>query len=122
MLVLGRTTSRPLCVASTSRGGRVPASNGCRMTPPSERHWRSPQPRFILAGGFPRRRSDMPSDPTRTSAATADRGRPRVSVVIPVYNAAALLRSCLDSVLGQDIAREAFEVIVVDDGSTDGSG
>ena len=44
----------------------------------------------------------------------------KISVIIPVYNVAAYLSQCLDSVLGQD--HEDLEVIVVDDGSTDSSG
>ena len=45
---------------------------------------------------------------------------PYFSVVIPVYNAEKYLAECLDSVLGQTF--EDFEVILVDDGSTDSSG
>lgn len=43
-----------------------------------------------------------------------------ISVIVPVYNVAAYLRQCLDSVLGQDY--EKLEVILIDDGSKDASG
>ena len=43
----------------------------------------------------------------------------KVSVIIPVYNAEAYLRECLDSVLGQSL--RDIEVVCVDDGSTDAS-
>lgn len=42
------------------------------------------------------------------------------SVVVPVYNVEEYVAQCLDSVLAQD--RDDFEVVIVDDGSTDGSG
>lgn len=45
--------------------------------------------------------------------------RPQVSVVIPVYNVAAYLRECVDSVLTQSLTD--IEVLLVDDGSTDES-
>ncbi|MFZ0658724.1 MAG: glycosyltransferase family A protein [Candidatus Binataceae bacterium] len=44
---------------------------------------------------------------------------PEVSVVIPTYNRRAMLREAVLSVLAQQGAR--FELIVIDDGSTDGS-
>lgn len=43
-----------------------------------------------------------------------------LSVIIPVYNAAALIDRCLDSVFNQK-TRYTFEIILVDDGSTDNS-
>ncbi len=46
---------------------------------------------------------------------------PRISVVIPVYNTEHYLRECLDSVLGQTLTADQYEVIAVDDGSTDSS-
>ncbi|HLO63692.1 MAG TPA: glycosyltransferase, partial [Azonexus sp.] len=45
--------------------------------------------------------------------------KPLVSVVIPTYRRPDMLRRCLESVLGQHPAPEAYEVIVVDDGRSD---
>lgn len=44
---------------------------------------------------------------------------PTVSVIIPVYNVAPYLREALDSVVHQ--THRALQVIIIDDGSTDGS-
>jgi glycosyltransferase involved in cell wall biosynthesis len=42
-----------------------------------------------------------------------------LSVVIPAYNSSGLLRRCLEALERQSSGPEAFEVIVVDDGSSD---
>lgn len=43
----------------------------------------------------------------------------KVSVVVPTYNSGTHIEPLIDSMLGQTMPREAFEVIFVDDGSTD---
>ncbi|MBI3998915.1 MAG: glycosyltransferase [Armatimonadetes bacterium] len=45
--------------------------------------------------------------------------KPLLSVVIPTYNHAALLRLALDRLAAQTLSRKAFEIVAVDDGSTD---
>jgi glycosyltransferase involved in cell wall biosynthesis len=45
----------------------------------------------------------------------------KVSVVVPVYNPGAYLRRCAESLVGQSMPAEEYEVIFVDDGSTDES-
>lgn len=46
--------------------------------------------------------------------------QPELSIVIPVYNVEKYLNRCLDSIINQPY--QEFEVILVDDGSTDRSG
>ena len=51
------------------------------------------------------------SDPAR---------HPLLSVIVPVFNQAGTLQRALDSVSSQDF--QDFELIIIDDGSTDGTG
>lgn len=47
--------------------------------------------------------------------------RPRLSVVVPVYNVERFLRVCLDSLFLQGLNENEYEIILVNDGSTDNS-
>jgi cellulose synthase/poly-beta-1,6-N-acetylglucosamine synthase-like glycosyltransferase len=44
---------------------------------------------------------------------------PTVSVVIGVYNGADMIGDCLESLLNQNYPRDAYDIIVVENGSTD---
>lgn len=45
---------------------------------------------------------------------------PKLSIIVPVYNVGRFLEICVESILAQTFTD--FELILVDDGSTDGSG
>ncbi|WP_051835846.1 glycosyltransferase family A protein [Streptomyces sp. NRRL WC-3549] len=45
----------------------------------------------------------------------------RATIVVPVYNASHHIESCAPSLLGQSIGPDHYEVVYVDDGSTDDS-
>jgi len=45
---------------------------------------------------------------------------PKISIIIPVYNSSKYISKCIESILNQTEAD--FEVLLIDDGSLDGSG
>ena len=49
------------------------------------------------------------------------RRRPGVTVVVPVHNGGSTLGQCLRAIRASDLLRETFEIIVVDQNSTDSS-
>lgn len=44
---------------------------------------------------------------------------PKISVIVPVYNQEKYIGRCLRSLLDQSLTRTSYEIIVVNDGSTD---
>lgn len=46
---------------------------------------------------------------------------PYISIIVPVYNAGDYFISCIDSLLSQSVDKKAIEVLLIDDGSNDGS-
>lgn len=45
----------------------------------------------------------------------------KLSIIIPVYNTESYLKRCLESIFNQDLPLSDYEVIVINDGSTDNS-
>ncbi|NJX15159.1 glycosyltransferase [Tamlana crocina] len=47
--------------------------------------------------------------------------RPILSIVIPVYNVADYINKCVESCYNQNVPKDQYEIILVNDGSTDNS-
>lgn len=43
----------------------------------------------------------------------------KLSIIVPIYNVEQYLRKCVDSLLAQDLPSSEYEIVLVDDGSTD---
>ena len=46
---------------------------------------------------------------------------PKLSIIIPTHNSKPTIENCIHSLTSQSVPRDEFEIIVVDDGSTDGT-
>ncbi|MBI5211578.1 MAG: glycosyltransferase family 2 protein [Elusimicrobia bacterium] len=116
---LGRRRARPGSLGEAAGAGAVEA--GGRASP-------TPFGRALAGGGgageaAPAAEKASPSGVAVGSGDFVDsggRGRaPKVTVAVSVYNYRRYLRECLDSVAGQTLG--PLDLVVVDDGSTDGS-
>lgn len=72
-----------------------------------------------IAAGVGRRAKRLTGAPARYGSPEAGDHTPELSVILPIYNVEQYLAECLDSLIAQ--SHRDFEVIVVDDGSPDGS-
>lgn len=45
----------------------------------------------------------------------------KLSIIVPIYNVEKYVERCVNSLLNQDLDKEEYEIILVNDGSTDGS-
>tara|TARA_R110002049_G_scaffold306635_1_gene505432 strand:+ start:5054 stop:6076 length:1023 start_codon:yes stop_codon:yes gene_type:complete len=45
----------------------------------------------------------------------------RLSIIIPLYNVQGFVGQCIQSILGQNLSPNDYEIVVIDDGSTDNS-
>lgn len=63
---------------------------------------------------------DEPVSNGTTKAKKMNSSNPTISIIVPVYNTEQYLPKCLDSIAAQTFTD--FEVLMIDDGSTDGSG
>lgn len=93
--------------------------------PPNNRHievlralWRQ-LPQGMRSRAQPMVRRVVPDSARRRAPAGNGPSRPLLSIVVPIYNVEEYLDLCLASVARQSVAR--MEVIIVDDGSMDGS-
>ncbi|MBI2143115.1 glycosyltransferase family 2 protein [Candidatus Woesearchaeota archaeon] len=64
-------------------------------------------------------RYELFREESRASGSRKPSRYPKVSVIIPAYNAAATIRDCVLSAVKLDYPRGKLEVVVVNDGSTD---
>lgn len=47
---------------------------------------------------------------------------PILSIIIPVFNTEKYIEDCLESIYSNNVATDMFQVVCVNDGSTDNSG
>jgi GT2 family glycosyltransferase/tetratricopeptide (TPR) repeat protein len=104
----GEAGQRKLSAGSSARGTTAP-----RRKRASAHEARNP----AQESDGPRTQSSSPTNTTRRQSSTQP---PRVSIIIPVFNQLALTQQCLSSLASTTNGLNS-EVIVIDNGSTDGT-
>jgi len=58
---------------------------------------------------------------TNLNSLNKEHGMLKVSVIVPIYNGEKYLRECIDSLINQTMPKSEYEIIFVNDSSTDNS-
>lgn len=106
---------------SGAKEGRLPTDLR-RALPHAFAHAPTDMPALIAAGAAgmaPAFAPDLPAALRSDALAQIHRSRPRISVILPCWNRADLVPRAVASALTQSVA--PHEILVIDDGSTDGS-
>lgn len=74
-----------------------------------------PKTAYTYSGRFPEKREE------NKKRAYKENAMQKATVVIPNYNGMKFIKECLESLLEQDIPLSEYHILVVDNGSTDGS-
>jgi hypothetical protein len=92
----------------------------CRVTlsPPRDRHTSRASRPALPAADLARLAEELRVSP---GAAVERSALPRVTIVVPNFNGGAVLGECLQSLSSLDYAAERLELVLVDNGSSDGS-
>src|SRR3954453_11820706 len=122
-----RTRSSSSC-APVSSNGIVPPSTARRRSGSLSTPWtRRPRSAKHRASGNPTRprpmtetSTDMGQEGTSSIADPLEAHAPGLSILMPVYNERATIEEAIREVLATDLPVD-FELVVVDDGSTDGT-
>jgi cellulose synthase/poly-beta-1,6-N-acetylglucosamine synthase-like glycosyltransferase len=85
--------------------------------------WKSIPPYYLDPQGLNKNRiaSPQPTPINEQHATSNEQRETRFSIIIPARNEEKNIRACLDSICGQNYSKDLYEVIVVDDHSTDGT-
>lgn len=87
-----------------------------RVRPPGPREGSGPS---MPPASHPDRVSDGADQVTQPTDRPLPAGQPAVSVIVPVYNDPDGIQTTLESLLDQSVPRSSYEIVVIDNGSTD---
>ncbi|MEL6795108.1 MAG: glycosyltransferase family A protein, partial [Pseudomonadota bacterium] len=116
---IGVTDGEVIAAHNRCVAGKSPPEERARMSNVYRRALPDLKPEVFGPNDFGIVEGKLSSVPPLAPEPAAAPGRPDVSVIVPALNLEAYLERCVASIL--DGAEAAIEIIIVDDGSTDGT-